>query len=54
MRKWSADLYDFEQTIKDETTIYNEERRREDKDRGDLIKQDNILIKLTGESNYQD
>ena len=48
MRRWSPDLYDREQTIKDETNLHNEERRREDKDRGDMINQDNILIKLTG------
>ena len=52
MRKWSADLYDREETIKDESTLHNEQRRQEDKDRGDMIKQDNILIKLTGESNF--
>ena len=32
MRKWLADLYDREQTLKDETTLHNEQRRREDKD----------------------
>ena len=32
MRKWSVDLYDREQTIKEETNLHNEERRREDKD----------------------
>ena len=52
LRKWSADLYDRVQALKDETTLHNEQRRREDKDRGDMIKQDNILIKLTGESNF--
>ena len=52
MKKCSADLYDREQTLKDETTLHNEQMRREDKDRGDMIKQENILIKLTRESNF--
>jgi hypothetical protein len=50
MRKWSADLYDREQALKDESTLNTEQRRREDKDKGDIIKQESILIKLTGES----
>ena len=46
MRKWSADLYDREQALEDETTLHNEQRRREDKDRGDMIKQERVLTKL--------
>ena len=52
MRIWSADLYDREQLFKDESTLNNEQRKREDKDRGDMIKQEDILIKLSGESNF--
>ena len=40
MRKWSADLYDREQALKDESTLNKEQRRREDKDKGDMIKQE--------------
>ena len=53
MRKWSADLYDREQALKDESTLNIEQRRCEDNDKGDMIKQENILIKLTEESNFR-
>jgi hypothetical protein len=33
MRKWSADRYDREQALKGESTLNNEQRRCEDKDK---------------------
>ena len=49
MRKWSADLYDREETIKDESTLNNDQNRR-------LSTQRNLTIQAhhSGKREYQE